>query len=59
MFTEKGHHYLQSIAVAVGIFVPCLLLAGYCYRLGYITTFGLNPEIISKGLADVIVRAGF
>jgi len=41
----------------VGIFVPCLLLADYNYRLGYITTVGLNPEIISERLADATVES--
>lgn len=54
---DKIHQYLQSSAVAIGIFVPCILLAGYVYHLGYSVTFGLEPSLINKGFADVITEA--
>lgn len=54
---EKIHQYLQSAAVAIGIFVPCILLAGYSYHLGYSVTFGLEPSLINKGFADAITEA--
>ena len=54
---EKIHQYLQSAAVAIGIFVPCILLAGYVYHLGYSVTFGLEPSLINKGFSDVITEA--
>ncbi len=57
MFMEKGHRYLQIMAVAMSLLVPCLLLAGYTLHLGYIGTFGLESEVISKGLADVITES--
>lgn len=54
---EKGYKYLQMAGLALSVFVPALLLAGYSWRLGYVSTFGLNPEIIEKGLADVVVES--
>lgn len=54
---EKIHQYLQSAAVLLGILVPCILLAGYVYHLGYSVTFGLDPSLINKGFSDVITEA--
>lgn len=54
---EKIHQYLQSAAVFLGILVPCILLAGYVYHLGYSVTFGLEPSLINKGFSDVITEA--
>ncbi len=54
---EKGYKYLQVAGLALSVFVPALLLAGYSWRLGYVSTFGLNPEIISKGFSDVVVES--
>ena len=54
---EKGYKYLQMAGLALSVFVPALLLAGYSWRLGYVSTFGLNPEIVEKGLADVVVES--
>ncbi len=54
---EKGYKYLQIAGLALSVFVPALLLAGYSWRLGYVSTFGLNPEIISKGVSDVVVES--
>lgn len=54
---EKTHQYLQSAAVLLGILVPCILLAGYVYHLGYSMTFGLNSSLINKGFSDVITEA--
>lgn len=54
---EKGYKYLQMAGLALSVFVPALLLAGYSWRLGYVSTFGLNPEIISKGFSDVVVES--
>ncbi len=54
---EKGYKYLQITGLALSVFVPALLLAGYSWRLGYVSTFGLNPEIISKGFSDVVVES--
>jgi len=50
---------LKIAASAIAIVIPCVLLAGYSYHLGYIMTFGLSGDLIPKSMSDVLVESWY
>jgi hypothetical protein len=56
---ERAHKYAQIAAVFIGIFTPCILLAGYGYYLGYTTAFGLDPSLMARSLSEVITESWY
>lgn len=54
---DKAHQSLQIIVVALGVLAPCILLAGYSYYLGHITTFGIDSSLMNRGFGDVIAES--
>jgi len=54
---DKSHKYLQLAALIAGFVIPCAMMAGYVYHLGYTFTFGLNSELISKDFSDVVAES--
>lgn len=54
---DKIHQYLQATAVTLGIFVPCILLAGHVFYLGSTMPFGLDSTVITRGLGDTVAEA--
>ena len=51
---ENVQKSIQLIAVAFGIFIPCVVFAGYVYYIGYVITFGLDPSLVARSLSDVV-----
>lgn len=51
--------YTHLTAAILGVVTPCLLLSGYVYHLGYVTKFGLNSSLMSRGFSDVITESWY
>ncbi|EGL55307.1 hypothetical protein MAMP_02301 [Methylophaga aminisulfidivorans MP] len=56
---EKFERLLKLAASAVALVVPCILLSGFSYHIGYIFTFGLSHELINKDMSDVLVESWY
>lgn len=56
---DKIEKVLKIVASSVATVVPCILLAGFSYHLGYINSFGLSDELIHKSMSDVLVESWY
>lgn len=57
MSIDKIHQYLQATAIILGLFVPCVLLAGHVFYLGSTIPFGLDSNLVSLGFGDTVAEA--
>lgn len=56
---EKIYKSAQIIAIIFGVLIPCILLAGYVYYLGYTSAFGIDSSLMNRGFGEVIAESWF
>jgi len=50
---------LQIVSLTLGVFTSLMLLAGYIYHLGYVHAFGLDTNLISKPISEMLVESWY
>ena len=56
---EKIEGPIKIAGSLIALIIPCILLAGYSSHLGYITTYGLRGDLISKSMSDMLVESWY
>lgn len=56
---EKAEWIIKLAASSIAVIVPCVLLAGYSYHLGYILTFGLSSDLVPKSMSEMLVESWY
>lgn len=56
---EKIEGSIKIAGSLIAIIIPCILLAGYSFHLGYIMTYGLSADLVSKSMSDMLAESWY